>query len=523
MDMIDGLRGPIETAGPPAREYQRTSEFTRSREAFRFAITLHVVLCVAIGIVLSGLYALGIAKNDLILLGTIAAILLMAESVLTWRVVGGIWFSLYFLTMVAAYMFHGGQYLLNLFGIETNLLDGPFNIFRFSDDTLWESLVLILLGLGGFHLGALLAALLISTDHSEQDEVSTESMANCRLVGWLLLAISIVPSLMILQNQVALRLSGTYHDVWALQEQKNGLSNWVSVLGGALTPGLLFLVAGSKGKPFSLSVATGCLGIQFIGLIIVGDRSGAIMPLLGYGWVFHHCVQKVSRKVVRIAAVAMLILIPVVAQLRQISVDEMSSIDISTQHNPLVSLLNETGVTALVVCDTVELVPWTRPHAQGLGYLEACLGNFNFLIPVNLTGYSESYVWLVETRYPERLANNQYLGFSFIAEAYLEFGWIGTPIMLAIFGAAFVWLEYWALGQLKPERIAVVGAILYILPHFTRGQFGELARPGFRYSILPYLLLLAVGYWKASKQLGRVTTGDGLSRQQPGVSREVVA
>ncbi len=89
------------------------------------------------------------------------------------------------------------------------------------------------------------------------------------------------------------------------------------------------------------------------------------------------------------------------------------------------------------------------------------------------------------------------LGYSFIAEAYLNFGWIGAPITLGIIGFLFAKLVSWAERSGQPARLAMVACFLTFFLFFSRSEAASNIRLLVWYSLLPYLAVHAVRRFNA--------------------------
>jgi hypothetical protein len=77
-------------------------------------------------------------------------------------------------------------------------------------------------------------------------------------------------------------------------------------------------------------------------------------------------------------------------------------------------------------------------------------------------------------------------GFSFIAEAYFNFGWYGAPLALGIMGFFLGRFFLWADKSNDPAKIAMVGAFTAFFLIFARGESHEVVRYIVWYSLIPY-------------------------------------
>jgi oligosaccharide repeat unit polymerase len=143
-------------------------------------------------------------------------------------------------------------------------------------------------------------------------------------------------------------------------------------------------------------------------------------------------------------------------------------------------------------------VPSSRAFDNGVSYAYAILTVFpNLFWPVHPTiAHGTASDWLVSTVDPFAAANQGGLGYSCIAEAYLNFGWTGVAIIMSIvgFGAG-------KLGIVQREenrgRLAMVAAFTAFALRFPRDESASLVRAFAWYSFLPYVSARLVS------QLGR--------------------
>ena len=90
--------------------------------------------------------------------------------------------------------------------------------------------------------------------------------------------------------------------------------------------------------------------------------------------------------------------------------------------------------------------------------------------------------------------NAIYLGFSFIAEAFLNFGAAGAAVFVMILGALLSRLVSWAYGGRDPARIAVIATLCSSLLIFTRGESLFQMRFLVWYVLAPYCMVRGLAY-----------------------------
>lgn len=423
----------------------------------------------------------------------VVLLLLYLWTLWSWQRVMGTLFDPYILFFTAALLFNGGQGLLEI----SNL--NPDGILRgaFSSDLVAQSLLLVVLGLAFFHFGGLASIVLAKRNFSNATQVSSARVPQraVRIVGWLLLAISIVPMALRLGSAVSVVLSYGYVGLFQ-QVASTGFNATPQVLAAFLLPAALFLLAGSGSQRSGVIVTAILLLGYAITEFFLGSRSAAAMPLIAYAWVYHRTVRRLPTLLLVVSsAVVLFVLFPVVQVVRTIPggerLDLASLVNafLSIQ-NPIITILNEMGGSMLTVAFTLQLVPAVRGFDFGVGYLYALLTlmpNLFWEVHPTIT-HGLAGRWLVETVAPLTAAAGGGYGYSFIAEAYLNFGWIGAPLCLALIGWLYGKLVWWGEANDDPAKIAMVASFLTFFLVYARSESGTIFRTLVWYAVLPYLL-----------------------------------
>jgi oligosaccharide repeat unit polymerase len=71
---------------------------------------------------------------------------------------------------------------------------------------------------------------------------------------------------------------------------------------------------------------------------------------------------------------------------------------------------------------------------------------------------------------PEFFSIGGGLGYSFIAEAYANFGWLGTPLVMGLIGFIIARITAWSAGREDYGRIAVVAGGMAIVLFWPRAD-----------------------------------------------------
>ena len=456
-------------------------------------------------LVLYGFSILGVHNPPYFLIGIggLLFILMFAASVHSWYLCTGQLFHPYVLFLTSVLLFQGGQVILEMLGLnhEYGLLQG-----RYGANELLPAILLVLICFWAFHVGALTIAWLTLTRRKVEPPVTPSEPRAVRTVGLALMGIAIVPFLMVAIPLLVLRSQESYIVLYQ-QQTGSGVENWKLVLSGLLVPGALFLMVGAPKRAGALTISWLAVllvsGLQFL----LGARSHAVMPLIAATWLWHTRVRPVPKSLLIGSAVVMLgVVFPILGIIRNDPLSGQSTASFQNAYlsmeNPLVSSLAEMGGSIRPVVDTLQLVPNIRPHQLGLGYLHALLNIFpNFIEFLHFPlEYGNQESWYVETVDLDYAQTGGTWGYSFIAEAYLEFGWFGAPVATGCLGAFIAWFTLWGSNSKHAIKAAAVAAWFTIFLHFPRGILESYTRQLIWFSLIPYLVIVLF-----SRQGKRVT------------------
>ncbi|HEV3257598.1 MAG TPA: O-antigen polysaccharide polymerase Wzy [Gemmataceae bacterium] len=431
---------------------------------------------------------------------SVVLLLLFGWSFWSWAALTGSWFDPYSIFLVAANLFNAGQAFLEALNLN------PFGILPglFTPETVLKTLFMVFLGLGALHLGALLSVGMVAGRSSEPgpaDRHWSPSAADVRAAGWVLLLISFVPTVLVLKDAVDLVLSSGYSALYQ-REKVTGLSNAPQILSTFLVPAALFMLAGSKGAPVSRAVSAMMILAQACCQLFLGYRYHAVMPVVAYLWVWHQCIRPLSRSAV-LATVAGLVFIvfPVVAATRDVRGQERLSVEFlksafSSIDNPAAKTVNEMGGSMQTVAHTLERVPAERDYDGGVGYLYGLFTIFpNLFWDIHpAIAYGTPSSWLIWAVDPYIASMGGGLGYSFIAEAYFNFGWLGVPAVTGLLGLIYGAFAVWALrgGPHRTARLALVASFCSFFTFYAREDLAEVFRSLVWYSLGPYLLVFVI-------------------------------
>ncbi len=413
--------------------------------------------------------------------------------------------------MIAATLFNAGQALLEVFGLNPGGLLGR----QFSSTILVQTLFLVLLGLAAMHLGALVAAVRSPNRRTNWEPTSVAdeeaTLTSLRTVGWVLLLISLPFTAIVIREETAIVASAGYFALYQ-QQAGTGLNAGPIVLSSFLIPGVMFLLAGAcrnRGQRYlAVAVFAGYAATQFY----LGVRHEAAILAVEAAWVWHRLVRPIRPALLMGAAAVMVaVIFPLVGAIRNTSGKDRSTVDFLAQNyatidNPLVASVSEMGGSMETVAHILTLVPASRDYEMGVGYAYA----FSTLFP-NLfwkihpaIAHELPSTWLTWQIDPHTAAQGGGLGFSFIAEAYMNFGYLGVPILLFAGGYALARLIRWADCGVRPDRIAFVATAACFAIFLVRAELAVVLRGVVWYSIAPYFVTVWLARRRAAQTARRL-------------------
>jgi oligosaccharide repeat unit polymerase len=411
----------------------------------------------------------------------------------SWSKLHGTLIEPYGLFLMSSWTFNGGQVFLDVFHLNNNgILGGMFSPF-----TTLKTEYLVALGICALHMGALWAT---SSGDSTSRANSWHSGAqqdlawHTRWVGWFLLLISIGPAIWVFWDAGHVVISGGYMSLYQ-RTLDIGLATGPRVLANFLIPSALLLLAGSKGKRTGVVISALITIAGSFAMFFLGGRGAAATGLVAYVWLYSRTIRPVPAKLLILPALLLgFVVFPLVRAVRDTRGLDRTSVDFVTSawsaiENPVVGSVAEMGYSMSTVAYTLELVPTARPFDEGVSYLYALLAGFpNVAWSVHPTAaHGTLSAWLVYTVMPYAAANGSGLGYSFIAEAYENFGWIGVPLVLLAIGWIAGRLSEAVRGRSDPAILALTATLLLTAILYARGETADLVRNVCWYAILPYL------------------------------------
>jgi oligosaccharide repeat unit polymerase len=478
-----------------------------------------LLMCILITVnALSDIFNLG--REFSVYSNSVLIIISFSLAVWIWyRLVGNL-FDPYILFVMSAMLFNGGQALIEIFGIKPSTIFDVYN--KVQPTTVSSALFLVAVGFLSFQIGGTITAIKYAKMSFAKNEIKPDKINQIsfglRTVGLFLLLISIYPSFNQLKTTVDAVNSGGYWAVFQI-DKGIGFEGSQKMLSLFLVPGILFLLAGSKRKTIFVLVTIIILFSYVAVQYFIGSRMLAAMPLLAYSWLWHKTIRPLPRiPLILIGATLLLVVFPLVSVYRTTTGDSrlnnpaMLYETFTSIENPAIAIVSEMASTIVTVGWTLELVPSIRPYAMGSSYWYSILSLIpNLFWKLHPTAANELGRWLSETVTPGFAALGGGWGYSFIAEAYLNFGWIGAPFILLAMGylySKFVVTVNYSEDIAKYALLASFSSFFYM---FARGEFATMPRYLIWYSLFPFLLTKLMSIIRAAVHMK--TNQKLLSRQ----------
>jgi len=424
----------------------------------------------------------------------VALVGVFAWGLWSWRHVTGRLIDPYTMFLTAAFLFNGGHALLEVLWLSPRgIMDE-----RFSHETTLSALYLVALSLMSLHGGGLASALVRRGKRAALVPQPESFYSETRTAGWILVGVSIWPAALVLWKSATIAIQGGYFELYR-QDVRTGLDSGPHILAAFLVPGALFLLAGSRSRDRFALLVSGLIILVYSAVpISLGLRSSGSMALLAYLWLWHAKGKRLPTWSTGLGiALLVFVVFPFIAATRDLSFDDRMSTaggieNYDFMDNPPVSIIREMGSSMSTVAHTLELVPAVRDFDYGVGYLYALLtvvpslgGGLHPTIARGLPS-----VWLTWTVEPHTAARGGGLGFSFIAESYLNVGWLGTPIVMATIGYLYATLILWATESRTVQVLALTAAFLSFFLFFVRQEAASQVRALLWYSLAPYCCVL---------------------------------
>ena len=471
--------------------------------AKRFTIERFLLAQVAATVVVAGLSAsLAAGVIPSVNVASVVFTLCIVWMLFSWARIVHTIVSPYWIFVLVAALFNGGHALLQVFGLNPNgVLESSFSIVTTSSTIIYASLSMMLM-----HCGALWR--MVRERQGVPEPASEDLEKGAVWLGLLLVVISVVPMYLQLREDFGDVLNVGYMGLYQ-RELRTNIDAWQALLAQFMLPGAFLLAAGSRRYRGIQRLALALAVIYALSYLFMGYRSAAGAAIAAFGWIWHARLSKLPLYPSLAAGVLVVFVVFPMIRLHRVTTGEdrlswtsfVSTLD--SYENPASASLSEMGGTMETLAYTMDLVPNDRDYEYGKTYAFAALT----ILP-NIFGTARhpsvergtASDWLVRTVSYNTASQGGGLGFSFLAEAYLNFGWAAPPLVMILLGFGFAAAECFAARSASPAATSLMGVILFFGLIYARAESTDIARSIVWCGFIP---LAVLALFVAQKKLWR--------------------
>lgn len=448
---------------------------------------VHALAAVIIVVVLAAARETAGSVQDVIRFISLLHVTLLIWALASWRMVTGRLFDVYTLLYISTFLFNSGYSVLELVGIAS------YRSPLYPDELAVSAMTFVAASQYMMHLGALIAAL--SRGNASSTHSDAQVCVTMRRTGMVLAGLGIGPTFANLRRGMEIVESDGYAGFFGRDDYVYGLAAWQQFLATLFIPGMILFFAGARGRRMETIVAWAIVVSYAGGAVLLGGRSAVLLPLTAMLWLHHRTRRPLPTLIVAVCIGAAMLFIPLVGSVRSTSGSARTDMAVlqesyRSMESPYLRVLRETGGSFQAIVRTMQLVPVSRPFDNGEGYLWAVAGVFPNLFwkvhPAAVRGNASD--WLIREVDPDVASRGGGLGFSVIAEAYLNFAWWGIVVLLLL-GYSLGRFTKWVDSGESTARIAVEAMLLSFLLSLARGESITYLRPIFWFCVAPYYFI----------------------------------
>lgn len=452
-------------------------------------LALQCVLTLLVGLTYFCVSAISIYSDTIQYCCCVLMVAVGAWTILSWRWAASSVFGPFGLFLISSLLFNSGTVLLELFGLnEAGPI--PSNV---SQETAIETILMVALATMCLHSGAMLGLVRAGSGARLKATDTPSDGLHLRQVGWVLLAIAILPAAYVIWTTYGTVQQSGYAGV-LLADQDHGWAALPARVGAFLIPGALFLLAGSKRQKTPAVVSTAIIVLYSLFYLAIGARQAGAMGLIALTWLVHTCIRRIPMSLLAGAGlVAVLFVFPFIHQLRDNSAADMKNqseraLAFFSEKNPAVLSLAEMGWSITILAEVHDMVPELRPYDLGMSYLYAASTMFPNLFwdehPAIAAGTPDR--WFCRMHDPNKTASGMTFGFSYLGEAYLDFGIVGIMIVPFAIGFGLGWLTERTASGHNLALCAATACLLSGLLVYARSDTNSVFRTVGWYALVPY-------------------------------------
>lgn len=423
------------TKPPPLHTFPVSRGMATASDSGRLGIALAVVATLATAVAVS-LFA-SESRSWPVDAICIAQIALAVLHLIATKNRSGLWCDFQLLVYIAVFLFNGGGIAISrilLFSREPLLQAFQDPIFLpFGEIDIIKAQVFCCCCLGGMTCGLLIVERSKAAPQCRQHRLLAEAIF--RIGIFLCLASSPFAAYGAVGALRRIQVGGYQ----ALYDSSLSGESVLTQLQSGLIPGLLYVFSAKSGNRLLVKCVWAILLTLSLLWLLTGERGRAFQALTALIYLHHFSYRNLSRAAVVFTCIAGMLVSTTVFTARNINKGEAITVaalveSLGAAWSGVDYFFRETGASLITVVYTQILVPEIRPHAFGWTAIRSVAST----VPGALSEDDSEFeaVWLTREVAPSVLANNGGIGFSILAEAYLNFGWCAPLCCVAIWWIA---------------------------------------------------------------------------------------
>lgn len=408
---------------------------------------------------------------------------------------GAFHISIFFALML--FLFLQGQVLLNAFNLTT---DGLLSN-KFSNTDLIKGILQIHFFIAIF----IIAVSLNRKECKRATGVECEKLiGNDRTalrVGYVIALCALPFELYVSITKLNFALTNGYASLYQ-ELALNSIPSSAKILSYFFMPGCFYIFFSSKSGSFHEKLSVVMISTYMIIQLLTGYRAMAIIPMLLiiYGlsekskFLQIKNNKKMKRRIRLLCILTLLIIIVVFPAVRATrnsgGISNLTFTEIfSVENNEIFSTINDMGKSMQTVIYTQKLVPTDYPFRYGVSYLmnlTEIIPNF-FWTRHPAEVYGSLGRWLTKIVDPSFYEFGGALGYSCVAEAYINFSWIGIIAVAFLLGVIITKVENCVENNSYAVSYASWVIVANYLLMYPRGELSTIVRGFFWYMLIPLI------------------------------------
>lgn len=404
-------------------------------------------------------------------------------------------FSPFFIMFIVVYIFCMGQTICWAFGFDMGEMDLQKYIPHLNMHYLGDGLLYTLNGIILFLIGAVIAyndkgikIADVQTEKNLKDFVAIKNLST------ILLIVSLPCVCLNLWNVLPSVMMGGYAELYTELNSYSKMGQFIPLIAGWFPIALLMKYAvDAEDKPRVSKISAVVLWVYIAINLYIGGRSGAVMMVLAFFITKQYLVKPIRKKMILpvcIGGYAFIGILNAIADIRlkaNRSVMDVISAFGASLSSVIGDFIGELGWSMSSLVWTMDLTGNTfRKGSSYLFAFTAIIPNLGFWEEHPATIYSNLGEWM-----QKELGRTTGLGYTFVAETYINFYWYGL-IAMFLFGCIASRLLSGINKNNAKYNIKITFVIIMfftsVLKSFVRSSFSSIMRP-----MIFTVLLLTIG------------------------------